>query len=125
MDIVWLVLWTGSGAVIVLRQYAILTRLVDDRTLRLEPLTAWSVSDSQVRPMDWHIIDKTELGQALKLAERKLVAVGCEGGVTIRAFRRQPVHYDPYRAREFWIGQIGDLRDQLYQLGETHLPTLG
>jgi hypothetical protein len=121
MDIVWLVQWTRSGAIICLRQRAVLARVEDHPVIRLQPVTAWFLNGGIITPATLKTIDKTELCQALRFAERTLTRVGSESDTSIRAFGPHPVHYDPYRAREYWLGSATELRDDLLRQAEHYL----
>lgn len=100
----WLVQWTGRGAIVGVAERLLYCRFNDQSSSRLTLATGWRIFNGILQALDIRQIDERERQDIQRVATRYLARVGALTGASVRDFPPNPVFYDPYLAHEFWLG---------------------
>lgn len=113
MQGMWLVQWTGRGAIVGLAEKVLYFQFNDQSSSRLKLVTGWRIYNGALHSLDIRQIDERQQQEVQRSATRCLARVGALTGASVRDFPPTPVYYQPYLVREFWLGSPTELQTLL------------
>lgn len=106
----WLVQWTGRGAVVGQAERLLYFRFDDQSPSRLMLATGWRIYNGVLHTLDVRLLDEQDRQSIKRATTRCLARVGALTGASIRDFAPAPVYYQPNLCREFWLGSPTELQ---------------
>ncbi len=110
-SLVWLVHWTGRSVIVCVRNRAVAAACGRDDLIR--PYLAWSLADGAIVRVPLSAVEASDLQAAVSTARQRLSVLSSRMGENFRQFGDITVNYQPYPAREHWLGSPVDLRQRL------------